>query len=231
MGLKALLASPTYGPVDPECVQATRYAVMVAARNGITWQGDVSADRMTYSGARNLATNWVYDNKGEVDGIMWVDSDMVPERLDILKVIKSAEHNNADIYTGIYHQRRPHYDPCVYEWHETLYNQWRAYQNDQIYKADACGFGFVWTSEKVIRAIKDSEYFGFETGQWFPSVFDGIGKFGEDIGFCNMARLLGFKVYADTSIRVDHMGNGQRVNLKTQQDYEKTVPRHKVELA
>jgi GT2 family glycosyltransferase len=214
--MKVLLASPTYGPVNPLCVQAIRGAVMVAGNAGILWAGEASADRMSYTDARNYTAQILMDDfPAETDGVMWVDSDIRPQPDSILKLLRTAEHNSFDFLSGVYHQRRGEYRPCFYGWDERCkgYRQNLMYEEDTIVKAGSCGFGFVYTSRRMFRDIEMLPKFSRDRGGWFPD--HHYGDVGEDMGFCLYARDAGYTLYVHTGIQVDHEGETRWINRQS----------------
>lgn len=214
--MKVLLASPTYGPVDPVCAQALRGAVMVAANAGIAWAGEASADRMSYTDARNYTAQILMDDfPVDTDGVMWVDSDIRPKPDSIALLLHTARHNSFDFLSGVYHQRRGEYRPCFYAWDDRTkgYRQNLVYEPDTIVRAGSCGFGFVYTSRKLIAAIAQLPRFSRDRGGWFPD--HHYGDVGEDMGFCLYATEAGFPLYVHTGIQVDHQGETQWINRDT----------------
>ena len=208
-GMKAVLVSPTYGGVDPSCARSLRIAVMGASSHGLHWAGDASPDRLAYGYARNAAASYIRKNPDAADGIMWVDSDIMLNNDSIIRLLTTVKIHNLDFVSGVYHTRKPPYLPVIYHWDERVgkYLQAVNYPKEQILSLDACGFGFVWTSTKMINAIADAPWFS-ETEGWFPDRRD-TGGFGEDISFCDAAKKAGFQLYLDTGVQVGHSGDAK----------------------
>lgn len=206
-GLRAILVSPTYGNVDPQCARNLRVAMMSAATQGLHWTGDASPDRMPYGFARNVAAATLRNHPDAADGIMWVDSDIVCPADSITRLLTAVKTHSLDFVTGVYHIRKPPYLPVLYKWDDTpkMYLQCLDYPQQQIISIDACGFGFVYTSSRLINAMADSPHFSSSEG-WFPDRRD-VGGFGEDISFCDIAKKCGFQLYVDTGVQVGHTGD------------------------
>lgn len=203
--MRALLASPTYGPVDPHCVSALRNAVMVASRRGVEWMGDLSPDRMKYSDARNYCATILAGKPGLADGIMWVDSDIDPPPDAILRLLHAVNTRGADFYSGVYHQRAGEHKPVFFA-HvgNDLYKQYDVYEPNTVTPEGGCGFGFVWTSTQLIKDIEALPEFSTDRGGWFPDhQYSGSS---EDLGFCTLARHANYQLFVDTGIQVGHMG-------------------------
>lgn len=203
--MKVLLASPTYGPVDPHCTSALRAALMTAARHGVEWMGDLSPDRMKFTDARNFCADILATEPTLADGIMWVDSDIDCPPDSIIRLLDAAQSLHSDFYSGVYHQRAGNYLPVFYA-HvgDDKYKQCEIYEPFKITEEGACGFGFVWTSTRLIKAIEALPEFDRDRGGWFPDHrYSGTS---EDLGFCTLARHAGFQLHVDSGIQVGHMG-------------------------
>lgn len=221
--MRVVLSSPTYGPVDPQCARMLRYATMVAGNRGIQWVGDASTDRQSYGSARNTAIEAIKE-RGEPypDGIMWADSDILCENDSIWRLLSTASHFSYDFLSGVYHHRRGGNGPVIYRYtpERETFRQLYMYEPDKIIEAEGCGFGFVYTSWKLIEAIEKLPSFQPDKGRWFPDYREGYGKFGEDLGFSYQAMKAGFQLYVDTGIQVGHVGEAQVITRET---YIKTL--------
>ena len=67
---------------------------------------------------------------------------------------------------------------------------------DEPFEVAACGFGCVLMRAEIFVAV-----FGK-----FGNMFSPIGNIGEDIAFCWRARQCGYKILADPSIGLGHVG-------------------------
>lgn len=207
--MRAYLASPTYGPVSPVCVSSIRVATMAASKHGVDWVGDVSPDKMTYMDARNHCAEALMLDPSKADGIMWVDSDMVPETNSIWQLIATAKDHQLDFVSGVYHSRRGRYQPLFYSYNPAsdTFLQNYTYELGKIVPAGGCGFGFVWTSTKLIQAIQELPGFATTRGSWFPD--HHWGDVSEDLAFCRLAHKAGFQPWVNTSIQVGHLGENE----------------------
>jgi hypothetical protein len=207
--MKVVLSIPTYGHVDPQCARSVRAAVMTAANHGTQWVGDYSTDRLSYGTGRNLVARTIIEEVDvPVDGIVWIDSDMIVPVDAIWRLLATVEKNSFDFLTGIYHQRGGEHLPVVYIHNPKTdrFNQASMYPEKSIVKLDACGFGFVYTSVSMLEKMKAHPDFKDDGGEWFPDYREGHGKYGEDIGFCRLAMKAGIQLYADSNILLGHCG-------------------------
>ena len=216
--MKIVLSSQTYGPVNPVTNKYLRVAIMYAANRGMLWAGDASVDRYSYGKARNVATQYALNEQPDADGIMWVDSDIKPQPHQIAQLLHKVRHAKLDFLTGVYFQREGVHNPVFHAWNEDMqtFQPAEAYPPNTLGKADGCGFGFVFTSLKLMRDVAFSKNFEPETG-WFPDRRDAGGS-GEDLSFCLMAKDAGHQLYVDTGIIVEHEGQTQYI---CEADFEK----------
>lgn len=207
-GMKAALVVPSYGTSDPACAKDVRVGMMNAAAKGLAWVGDLSPDRMGYATARNTtAQEFIEEGEDFADGIVWIDNDIRFAKASISRLLYQARRLKADFISGVYHQRGGMHMPVFYLFDEKL-NGFRNvddYPADMIAPADGCGFGFVWTSKKLIDAIARHPEFDPRRG-WFPDERSKKGGYGEDLSFCYQAMRCGIQLYVDTGIQVGHMG-------------------------
>jgi hypothetical protein len=219
-GMRLLMVCPTYGPPDPRCQQELRVGMMQAAKYGAVWEGDASPDRMGFSDARNTGAQALLET--EANGIMWVDSDIRQDPLDMTKLLASAAHYERDFVTGVYHQRRPPYDPCFYIFDEekNLFVGPEEYPPATFDPIDGCGFGFVYTSRKLIEAVARSPKFDDQQG-WFPDRRD-VDGWGEDLSFCYQVKFnTSYRLYVNTAIVVGHLGDPEVIYKKTPEEVKK----------
>jgi len=205
-GMRVVLSSQTYGPVNPITAKHLRTSVMFAGNRGVLWLGDASPDRMAYGIARTNAVQYTFKNYSDASGIVWVDSDIKCEPDSIAHLLDTVNHNKLDFVSGLYFQREGVHNPVFHQWNDDM----SCFQPAEIYPSNAlgelkgggCGFGFVYTSMKMLSAIANSPAFDAEIG-WFPDKRDA-GGCGEDLSFCRMAHKCGFSLWVDTGIQVGH---------------------------
>jgi hypothetical protein len=205
--MKLILASPTYGPVDPDALRYQRAAIMHASRNGCEWLGDASPDRQPYAAARNNVVQSIIHDEGFSDDtkIVWLDSDIVLP----VDAITSLAAAGKDIVTGIYFQRHfPHW-PLIanYNAEKNSFNWIVKWPPNSIFPIDGCGFGIILTSIDVFRKM-DPPWFEFK-------------KFSEDFDFCLKAKAKGFQVFADSSVLCGHLQDPEPATIET---YTKAHP-------
>lgn len=144
---------------------------------------------------RNLIAEWAK----RYDYLLSVDSDIVLPNDALLKMIAADK----DIISGLYIQRIPgtqtlevYMDTpnggCTNIPYSLLYNR-------GVVEIAACGMGCVLIKSDVFRKM---EYPHFV----YKEALNHNDTVSEDIYFCLKARNSGFSVWADTSIKCDHLG-------------------------
>jgi FkbM family methyltransferase len=182
-----LIAIPTNKYIEPETMKAI-YDLEVPEGYKTTFQFfyGYQIDQI-----RNLIANWA----ANFDYLFSVDSD-ITFKSDTLKKMLSY---NKDMVSGLYIQRKP--GEHILELYRNGMNiPYNDIKGKGLIEVDGCGFGCVLVNSNVIRSM---EYPHFV----YKSAIDHRNTLSEDNYFCNKAKILGFKIFADTSILCEHIGN------------------------
>jgi hypothetical protein len=201
-GMKIALAAPTYGPPPQRAAQSLRTACMVASNHGTTWTGDfdlTDVKQSTIDSVRNRIVREVLasQDRDGTEAIIWIDADI---RLQTDAIRRLADHlsDGKDFVTGLYRHKGVDGSPLVGIVDESMrggkgavvwMTEWLP---ETLAPVDACGFGCVLTSTKLLRALG-------------PNPFT-FGDFSEDFEFCLKAKRAGFQLYVDTAIKCGHVG-------------------------
>lgn len=140
---------------------------------------------------RNLIAEWAK----RYDYLFAVDSDIILPRDTLSKMLAL----DLDVVSGLYIQRKP--GQHILE----LYREGRNIpiediQGRGVVEVDGCGFGGVLIKSEVFRKMQYPHFF-------YTSALDHANTISEDVYFCNKARALGFRIWADTSIHFGHVGS------------------------
>jgi len=142
--------------------------------------------------------------------IMWIDSDVGfnPDDVDKLR------GHDLPICCGLYAKKNGQGFACSFlpETRRVTFGNGGGLR-EVLY----AGFGFVYTRKEVYEKIKETsqlpecnQRFGAPMTPWFfPELAtDGPGRWylAEDYAFCHRVRQCGYKVIADTTIRLTHVG-------------------------
>ena len=161
----------------------------------------VVKNTMIYS-ARNLVAANAIGNG--FDRVLWLDSDMTFPRDMVTRLEEDMDATGAGLVTGLYFTRRIPIKPNIFSklWWKIEGNELDAgakmiyeYPKDLI-EIKACGFGCCLTSVDLIKKVGDT----------FGSPFTPLDGMGEDLSFCWRVAQLGEKMFCDTRITCDHIG-------------------------
>lgn len=144
---------------------------------------------------RNMIWNHAvkYNQTGEPEHFMMIDSDVVFTPEDVAK-IEQHLNNGLDAVTGIYCVGQPPYPPCIFERIEGDYKLCEV--KEGVHEIGACGGGFIGINKSVIAKMPKDPFDNIREGDVFH---------GEDISFCHRLHELGFKLWADSSIKLGHV--------------------------
>lgn len=200
---KCVILVPVLGQIEP----ATEVLLVELQRRGYHVKnliGNAYIDK-----ARSImATKALEDGYEE---IVWIDQDMTfdPGAVDVLR------SHGMPVVGGIYAIKSKEGGLAVH-----LLNGWKTLNfglNGGLIEIRWAATGFLYTKREVYEKIKEKfklptcgqEYSGEFIPYFHPLIFnnDGIYNYlGEDFSFCERARQCGYKIYADTTIRLGHIG-------------------------
>ena len=138
----------------------------------------------------------------EADLVMWFDSDMVFNPDTLTRMLKLIDEGH-DFVTGIYYRRTPPFSPVAFKTMDLNEDgqgfTWTEFEEipDGLFEVGACGFGCVLMKTEIFVAVFAK----------YGQMFTPIANCGEDIAFCWRARQCGYKILADPSISLGHVGH------------------------
>ena len=154
---------------------------------------------LIYSSRDQLAKRALLD---EADLVMWFDSDMTFNPDTLQRMLKLVDEGH-DMVTGIYYRRTPPFSAVAFKTMElneegTAF-EWTEFDEipNEPFEVGACGFGCVLMKTEIFVAVFSK----------FGQMFTPIVNCGEDIAFCWRARQCGYKIIADPSIELGHVGH------------------------
>lgn len=139
------------------------------------------------------------------DRVLWLDSDMI---FDPHLFRRLSEHLDLgrEMITALYFGRKRPIRPIIYKDLRAdpgpdgipvpVAVNFDDYEKDSIFEVAGCGFGAVMTSVDLLKEVRDRFRLPF-----FP--FSGLG---EDFAFCTRVRMLGHRIWCDSSIKCGHAG-------------------------
>lgn len=227
--MRLLLASPSYGPVDPRAAKSLRVAMMNSAARGHVWVGDASPERQLITPARNAAVFCALQAPELLaDGIVWVDNDILLPADGISHLLS----HELDFVSGIYFQRLPPHWPLIALYKDNHFSWISSFPEKNLIKVDGFGFGICYTSIRMIKSmfdkipeIADNGCFEYnETSRKCPHCRKETPRgFSEDLHFCLQAKRAGFQAYVDTAVLCGHLGESEEVRQEHHEDWKKEV--------
>lgn len=171
----------------------------------------------TISGsAHAFARNTLYDRaleaiKREKDftHVIWIDSDHTFKPEDLIELLRQKEQFKSDIIGAGYLTKHSPIGLVALKAAEyrmdmpdvpKRFHMIQRFELNKVYEVDAIGFGMVAMKPDVLLAMEKA--FGklvFE----FPLVEDIVQ--GEDVAFCNKAKMLGYKIDVSTAVMLGHV--------------------------
>jgi len=142
--------------------------------------------------------------EGGYDRVLWLDSDMEFQP-DLMEQLNDWIIDGCYFVSGLYASRKEPIRPVIFkdihvedtaEGKKAVVPFYEDYPKEVIFEVEACGFGAVMTTVKLLRDV--TEKYGLP--------FTPAMGFGEDIAFCLRARELGYKLWCDSSIKLGHIG-------------------------
>jgi hypothetical protein len=147
--------------------------------------------------------------------VLWLDSDVAFKPSDIVRLRDFLVDNNEDIVSGLYMERR-HLAPLGGPWDSELgMIKWvldpKEMLKDTVYEIGWMGLGFcLCTTDLVKKYCSAYPATGWFEYWWLP-LDNADGRWervvaGEDITFSRKVTQLGYKMWLDTHVRLDHAG-------------------------
>lgn len=159
------------------------------------------AREVTLSGTRsnNLQESRPLSGQVTYDTILWIDSDISWTPEDALKLINSDK----DITTGVYLLSNG--DSIIhpislgrpYKYEDIL-------EKTELEKIDGCGFGFIAIKQGVFEKLPRPWFQSASVSHEIEGGTYDFNVIGEDLSFCLNAKKLGFDIWFDPTVRVNH---------------------------
>ncbi|HEY7310777.1 MAG TPA: hypothetical protein VH643_15545 [Gemmataceae bacterium] len=199
---RCVILVPVGGAIDPGCDDALR---QLERRDHPVWRvrGYAAIDA-----ARNqMATDALAQG---FDELLWIDSDVVfdPDDVDNLR------RHDLPLVCGLYAKksRRELAAAFLPQTRQLTFGA-----NGGLHEILYCGFGFVLTRRSLYETMQRQLHlpvcnrrFRAPLVPYFAPLVVGEGDeawyLGEDYAFCERARQCGFRIVADTTIRLWHVG-------------------------
>lgn len=148
--------------------------------------------------SRNALAQMAIQN--ESDYILWLDSDMVFDPDQLVRMVDYCKETGEQFLTAIYYRRVPPYTPVLFDKLEMKDGicEWSDFTEipERPFLVGGCGFGGVLMDTEVAISVLGR----------FNEMFEPINRCGEDLAFCWRARECGYRIVCDPSIKMGHVG-------------------------
>lgn len=231
MNRECSIAIPCAQVVDPKTLQSMLAMVNYSAQKGIKINHIGITERCLVDDARNTLTEGFL--KSPTEWLFWMDSDMTFPGDTLVKLFDLAEKKDAKMVTGIYYQRKGMNYPCIWSRGEVTENnnttgmggikgKDNRYAGSFLmihpdkkepFEVHAAGYGCVLVHRTVYEMMDRP---------WFQFVKNTCS---EDFYFFVNAHDLGFKLWADPTIDLGHIGDAPVI---TKADFNTKASKQKI---
>lgn len=162
------------------------------SKRGITWKIIVESSSNIYDLRQNMFNKLKEENFYKS---IWIDSDISWTTEDFLKIFFSKK----EIITGCYLLQSG--GIAANDMNGKRIDKNFANSLNKIIEIDSCGFGFICIDKVVIDALSNPFFRNAYMDEYLNCMT------GEDISFCLAARAIGFNIWLDGSIKLNHYKN------------------------
>lgn len=144
----------------------------------------------------------------EGDWLLFIDDDMVWRPDAVRRLIEIREEHDLDMVGGLCFRRSDPYQPTLYMREQPTagaYNYLEKWDSDLV-EVDATGLAFCLIHRRVFERIANEPMPPVESRTRPAMFFQWNGQVGEDLGFCQMAKATGSRIWVDTRIKIGHIG-------------------------
>ncbi len=227
------IAIPIAQVIEPKVLQTMLAMVNYSANNGIEIKDIGITERCLIDDARNTLTETFLASPTE--WLFWMDSDMTFPKDTLVKLFDLAETKDAKMITGVYYQRRGGNLPCLWSRNQeteegqltgvnTLKGKENKYMGSFLiispdkkepFEVHSAGYGCVLIHRSVFEMMDRP---------WFQFI---KGVCSEDFYFFVKAHELGFKLWAEPTIDLGHIGDAPVI---TKADFNKKAKASKLQI-
>lgn len=138
------------------------------------------------------------------DRVMWLDSDIICQPDTLVRLSEDMD-TGLDFVSGLYFMRTEDTKPVLFQ--DIVYDVkdheahtgarvYLDYPKNQLFEVAGAGFGCCMTTTELLKKLLDK----------YGQPFTPMMGLGEDVAFCYRAKQTGAKLWADSRVRVGHIG-------------------------
>lgn len=186
--MKLLIAIPTLDYVHSDFMDCLVKLTMRLSRDEVDYDVKIISGTLVYAARDKLARHAMSNGFTHV---LWLDSDMIFNE----DLVDDLMFSGKDFVTGICHARRKPFVPCFFKSLHPV-ERFEDYPST-LFEVAGCGMACVLISTGILADVMLK----------YGSCFCPTPELGEDLAFCDKARYMNYRIYADPSIVIGHIGH------------------------
>lgn len=190
--MRLLIGVPSVDYLHVEFVRSLAGLILRLKENGTEFDLFLCPGSLIYIARDKIASKAI--NEGYTH-VLWLDSDMVfgPELLDDLMF------SGKPFVTGVCASRRPPYNACIFSQIDDINHLAHVEELPvEAFEVQGCGFACVLIETNILRSVMEAN-----KGRCFLP----IEYYGEDLAFCIRARRMGYRIFAEPTVRPGHVSH------------------------
>lgn len=188
--MRLLIGIPSYDYVHVEFAKSLTALLMRLTRESVNYDVCIEAGTMVYAARDKIACKAL--NEGYTH-VLWFDTDMVFTD-DILDALMFCGEK---MVCGIFQSRRKGYHACTFKNLDINHLERFEEYPSETFEVEGCGFGCVLVDAEILKAVQTR----------YGTCFFPERMYGEDLAFCRRVKACGYRIYAEPSAVVGHVGH------------------------
>ena len=188
--MKLLIGIPSLDFQHVEFVKSLTALVMRLKDDGIDFDVQIEAGTLVHVARDKIACKAINE---QYTHVLWFDADMVFTD----DVLDSLMFCGKQFVSGICHSRRKCYHSCLFKNLDLNHIERFEEYPPEAFRIAGCGFGCVLIDVAILTDVQKT----------YKTCFLPMPAYGEDLAFCKRASELGYKIYAEPSVRLGHIGH------------------------
>ena len=189
---KLLVGMPSLDYIHVETVKCLCALLAKLRADGINHELFLCSGTLAHIARDKIAKKAI--NEG-FSHVLWLDADMI-FRPEILEDLSFSEKG---FVSGVAAARRPPHMICLFR--DLDLDNLKHFElqdmDGEPFEIAGCGFACVLIETEILRAVC----------MHYKTCFLPMADYGEDLAFCLRAREMGYRIWADPSVRLGHIGH------------------------